>query len=234
MQNDLSDPVLELLDDRNPVFWRRLRHDLAGAGGGAGPRLAHRERIPEFYCGVGVHPGAAGREHGHLHRFVAGRAAGGTGGYAGRGAAVLCHHPAGGGGAAQRAPVRRGTGSAGRGAPLCGGHDPGHGGHDGPFHAGRLYGRPGGRLCTGRPGHCGVCAAGAGALRVQKNTAESTIPHWDDPAFCRTGHRVLALRRAQPSGCCFSSCRMARNCSGTLSSGISRSTSTVPAACAVS
>ena len=71
MQNDLSDPVLELLDDRNPVFWRRLRHDLAGAGGGAGPRLAHRERIPEFYCGVGVHPGAAGREHGHLHRFVA-------------------------------------------------------------------------------------------------------------------------------------------------------------------
>ena len=76
MQNDLSDPVLELLDDRNPVFWRRLRHDLAGAGGGAGPRLAHRERIPEFYCGVGVHPGAAGREHGHLHRFVAGRAAG--------------------------------------------------------------------------------------------------------------------------------------------------------------
>lgn len=50
--------------------------------------------------------------------------------------------------------------------------------------------------------------AGAGALRVQKNTAESTIPHWDDPAFCRTGHRVLALRRAQPSGCCFSSCRM--------------------------
>ena len=116
----------------------------------------------------------------------------------------------------------------------CGGHDPGHGGHDGPFHAGRLYGRPGGRLCTGRPGHCGVCAAGAGALRVQKNTAESTIPHWDDPAFCRTGHRVLALRRAQPSGCCFSSCRMARNCSGTLSSGISRSTSTVPAACAVS
>lgn len=124
--------------------------------------------------------------------------------------------------------------SAGRGAPLCGGHDPGHGGHDGPFHAGRLYGRPGGRLCTGWPGHCGVCAAGAGALRVQKDTAESTIPHWDDPAFCRTGHRVLALRRAQPSGCCFSSCRMARNCSGTLCSGISRSTSTVPAACAVS
>ena len=120
------------------------------------------------------------------------------------------------------------------GVRLCGGQDPGHGGHDGPFHAGRLYGRPGGRLCTGRPGHCGICAAGAGALRVQKNTAESTIPHWDDPAFCRTGHRVLALRRAQPSGCCFSSCRMARNCSGTLSSGISRSTSTVPAACAVS
>ena len=54
MQNDLSDPVLELPDDRNPVFWRRLRHDLAGAGGGAGPRLAHRERIPEFYCGVGA------------------------------------------------------------------------------------------------------------------------------------------------------------------------------------
>lgn len=72
--------------------------------------------------------------------------------------------------------------------------------------------------------HCGY----------KKNTAESTIPHWDDPAFCRTGHRVLALRRAQPSGCCFSSCRMARNCSGTLCSGISRSTSTVPAACAVS
>lgn len=46
--------------------------------------------------------------------------------------------------------------------------------------------------------HCGY----------KKNTAESTIPHWDDPAFCRTGHRVLALRRAQPSGCCFSSCRM--------------------------
>lgn len=76
MQNDLPDPVLELFDDWNPVFWRRLRHDLAGAGGGAGPRLAHRERIPEFYCGVGVHPGAAGCEYGHLHRFVAGRAAG--------------------------------------------------------------------------------------------------------------------------------------------------------------
>ena len=100
------------------LFWNFLMIGTLSFGGGYGMIslvrevvLGHgwlTERIPEFYCGVGVHPRAAGREHGHLHRFVAGRAAGGTGGYAGRGAAILCHHPAGGGGAAQRAPVRRG------------------------------------------------------------------------------------------------------------------------------
>ena len=221
------------------LFWNFLMIGTLSFGGGYGMISLVREVVlghgwlteSEFLSFIAVSESTPGPLAVNMATFIG---SGGTGGYAGRGAAVLCHHPAGGGGAAQRAPVRRGTGSAGRGAPLCGGHDPGHGGHDGPFHAGRLYGRPGGRLCTGWPGHCGVCAAGAGALRVQKNTAESTIPHWDDPAFCRTGHRVLALRRAQPSGCCFSSCRMARNCSGTLSSGISRSTSTVPAACAVS
>lgn len=227
------------------LFWNFLMIGTLSFGGGYGMISLVREVVlghgwlteSEFLSFIAVSESTPGPLAVNMATFIGSSQAGLPGALVatlGVVLAVLCHHPAGGGGAAQRAPVRRGTGSAGRGAPLCGGHDPGHGGHDGPFHAGRLYGRPGGRLCTGRPGHCGVCAAGAGALRVQKNTAESTIPHWDDPAFCRTGHRVLALRRAQPSGCCFSSCRMARNCSGTLSSGISRSTSTVPAACAVS
>lgn len=177
------------------LFWNFLMIGTLSFGGGYGMISLVREVVlghgwlteSEFLSFIAVSESTPGPLAVNMATFIGSSqagAAGCTGGYAGRGAAVLCHHPAGGGGAAQRAPVRRGTGSAGRGAPLCGGHDPGHGGHDGPFHAGRLYGRPGGRLCTGRPGHCGVCAAGAGALRVQKNTAESTIPHWDDSAFC--------------------------------------------------
>lgn len=137
------------------LFWNFLMIGTLSFGGGYGMISLVREVVlghgwlteSEFLSFIAVSESTPGPLAVNMATFIGSSqagAAGCTGGYAGRGAAVLCHHPAGGGGAAQRAPVRRGTGSAGRGAPLCGGHDPGHGGHDGPFHAGRLYGRPAG------------------------------------------------------------------------------------------
>ena len=47
-QNDLAAIILELSGHRCGVLWRRLRHDLAGAGNSAGARLADRERISQL------------------------------------------------------------------------------------------------------------------------------------------------------------------------------------------
>lgn len=66
--------ILELSGHRCGVLWRRLRHDLAGAGNSAGARLADRERISQLYRSVRVYARPAGGEHGHLYRRFAGGA----------------------------------------------------------------------------------------------------------------------------------------------------------------
>ena len=64
--------VLEFSYDRRAVLRRRLRHDLPCAGDRSVQRLADGIGVFELYRRLGVDARPAGREYGHIRRFVAG------------------------------------------------------------------------------------------------------------------------------------------------------------------
>ena len=64
--------VLEFSYDRRAVLRRRLRHDLPCAGDRSVQRLADGIGVSELYRRLGVDARPAGREYGHIRRFVAG------------------------------------------------------------------------------------------------------------------------------------------------------------------